>query len=54
VIRSATLSFFRNLPDEAWSHRGVASGSPVTVRALAYIVAGHVSHHLAILKERYL
>jgi len=54
AIRSATLSFFRNLPDEAWSRRGVASGSPVTVRALAYIVAGHVSHHLAILKERYL
>ena len=54
AIRSATISFFRNLPDEAWSRRGVASGSPVTVRALAYIVAGHVSHHLAILKERYL
>ena len=54
AIRSATVSFFRNLPDEAWSRRGVASGSPVTVRALAYIVAGHVSHHLAILKERYL
>jgi hypothetical protein len=54
AIRSATVLFFRNLPDEAWSRRGVASGSPVTVRALAYIVAGHVSHHLAILKERYL
>jgi hypothetical protein len=32
----------------------VASGEPVSVRALAYIIAGHVSHHVAILQERYL
>ena len=54
AIRSATLSFFRNLPEDAWMRSGVASDSAVTVRALAYIVAGHVSHHLAILRERYL
>jgi uncharacterized damage-inducible protein DinB len=54
AIRSATLAFFRNLPAEAWSRSGIASDSSVTVRALAYIVAGHVSHHLAILRERYL
>ena len=54
AIRSSTLSFFRNLPEDAWMRSGVASDSPVTVRALAYIVAGHVSHHLAILRERYL
>jgi uncharacterized damage-inducible protein DinB len=54
AIRSATLAFFRNLPADAWLRSGVASDSPVTVRALAYIVAGHVSHHLNILRERYL
>ena len=54
AIRSSTLSFFRNLPEDAWMRGGVASDSPVTVRALAYIVAGHFSHHLAILRERYL
>lgn len=54
AIRIATLAFFRNLPAEAWSSSGIASDSSVTVRALAYIVAGHVSHHLAILRERYL
>jgi DinB superfamily len=54
VIRSATVAFFRNLPAEAWLRSGIASDSSVTVRALAYIVAGHASHHLAILRERYL
>lgn len=54
AIRLATLAFFRNLPADAWLRSGVASSSPVTVRALAYIVAGHVSHHLVILRERYL
>lgn len=54
AIRQGTIAFFRNLPDEAWSRSGVASGNPVTVRALAYIIAGHASHHRAILEERYL
>lgn len=54
AIRLSTLAFFRNLPEDAWMRTGVASDSPVSVRALAYIVAGHASHHLAILRERYL
>jgi class 3 adenylate cyclase len=53
AIRSATLSFFRNLPPEAWLRRGVASGNPFSVRALAYVAAGHVAHHVAVLQERY-
>jgi hypothetical protein len=54
AVRLSTLALFRNLPDEAWMRGGVASGNPVTVRALAYIIAGHASHHCAILTERYL
>ncbi len=53
-VREATLSLFRNMPDEAWSRTGVASGNPVTVRALAFMCAGHATHHFKILRERYL
>jgi hypothetical protein len=53
-VRLSTLSFFRNLPEEAWMRRGIASDNPFTVRALAYITAGHTMHHRAILRERYL
>ena len=53
-VRNATLSLLQNLPEEAWSRKGVASGNSVTVRALAYIIAGHVLHHIAIVQERYL
>jgi len=52
--RRTTLAFYRNLPEEAWSRKGVASGNPFTVRAMAYIIAGHAAHHRAILEERYL
>lgn len=53
-VREATLSFFRNLPENAWMRTGVASENPFTVRSLAYICAGHVAHHVAILREQYL
>ena len=54
AVRLATLSFFRNLPAEAWMRSGTASGNPFTVRALAYISAGHSAHHVALIRERYL
>jgi hypothetical protein len=53
-VRLATLAFFRNLPAEAWMRKGIASGNLFTVRALAFIAAGHFAHHMAILRERYL
>jgi DinB family protein len=54
AVRAATLTFFRNLPPDAWTKRGIASGNPFTVRALAFLAAGHMDHHNAILRERYL
>jgi hypothetical protein len=53
-IRMATTAFFRNLPEEAWMRSGVASGNSFSVNALAYIVAGHLDHHRAVVEERYL
>lgn len=53
-VRLATISFFGSLPSEAWSRRGIASDNPFTVRALAFMAAGHLIHHVAILRERYL
>ena len=53
-VRLATISFFKSLPDEAWDRTGVASDNPVSVRALAYIIAGHVTHHQGVLQEKYL
>jgi hypothetical protein len=52
--RLATLAFLRTLPPEAWDRSGVASEKPVTVKALIYILAGHVTHHRKVLEERYL
>ncbi|HTU32653.1 MAG TPA: DinB family protein [Candidatus Acidoferrum sp.] len=54
AVRSATISLFRNLPAEAWLRKGIASENTFTVRALAYVIAGHLVHHRSILETRYL
>ena len=53
-VRLATLSLFRNLPESAWSRTGIASNNRFSVRAMAFITAGHAAHHFRILRERYL
>lgn len=53
-VRLATISLFKNMPSDAWTRTGIASGNRFSVRALAFITAGHVVHHVRILKERYL
>jgi len=53
-VRLGTISFFKSLPEEAWARTGVASDNSVSVRALAYIIAGHVAHHTRVLREKYL
>lgn len=52
-VRRASLALFRSLDEEAWLRRGIANKNEVTVRALAYIIAGHAMHHAAILQDRY-
>jgi len=53
AVRQSTVYFFRDLDVEAWTRRGVANNCEISVRALAYIVAGHELHHRKILAERY-
>ena len=53
-LRRSTVLFFRHLPPEAWERRGIASDNPFSVRALAYMGVGHVTHHANILRDRYL
>lgn len=53
AVRRATLTLLRNLDEAAWTRRGVANKSEVTVRALAYIIAGHELHHRTILEGKY-
>jgi hypothetical protein len=54
VVREATVRLFQSFPANAWTRRGVVNGREVSVRALAYITAGHARHHLGVLRERYL
>ena len=53
AIRAATKFLLRGLPPEAWARSGTASGHPVTTRAVAFIIAGHVEHHRRVFVERY-
>ncbi|HAL81847.1 MAG TPA: DinB family protein [Mucilaginibacter sp.] len=54
TIRESTLYLLRSLTEEQSMQKGVASGNPVSVRALAYMIAGHEMHHIKVLKEKYL
>jgi len=53
AVRRATLSLLRNLDEEAWMRRGIANKNEVSVRGIAYIIAGHELHHRSILEEKY-
>jgi len=52
--REANLRMLKNLRDDGWKRRGTASENPVSVRALGFIMAGHIRHHMNILKAQYL
>lgn len=54
AVRQATTLLFAHFDRAALERRGTASGNPVSVRALAYIITGHERHHVGILKTRYL
>lgn len=53
AVRRATLTLLRNLEAPAWTRRGTANNNEVSVRAIAYTIAGHELHHRRILEEKY-
>jgi uncharacterized damage-inducible protein DinB len=54
AVRNASIALFNGLPDEAFTKSGTANGNKVTVRALAYHLAGHELHHLNIISKKYI
>lgn len=54
AVRRGNVLLFRSLPEEAWSRVGIANDTAITVRALAFVIAGHLRHHLEVLESRYL
>lgn len=53
ALRESHLLMFNHLPREAWTRIGTVSGHPLSTRAVAFIMAGHVIHHMGLLQERY-
>jgi hypothetical protein len=53
LVREANLAFLRPLTEPGWNFMGRAADKPVSARALAYIMAGHVRHHLGVLHTKY-
>jgi DinB superfamily len=53
-VRRANIFLLRGLSSDAWDRRGRASDNEVSVRALAYIIAGHELHHMEIIRSKYL
>ena len=54
TVRQATISLYKSFNSETLEEIGEASGSPISIRALGYIVTGHENHHNQVIKERYL
>jgi uncharacterized damage-inducible protein DinB len=54
TVRMATLSLYGGLPESAMTRIGIANGSPMSVRAAAFHIAGHEAHHLESIRQNYL
>jgi hypothetical protein len=53
LVRQANLTVLRRLDAREWARVGTASGKPVSVRAIAWVLAGHPRHHVRVLREKY-
>ena len=53
LLRRANMIYVNNMTDDAWTRVGTANNAKISARAIIYIMAGHIEHHLGVLKERY-
>jgi uncharacterized damage-inducible protein DinB len=53
AVRRSNVMMFRGLNQEAWPRQGVVNGNAMSVRAAAYVIAGHELHHMRVLREKY-
>jgi hypothetical protein len=53
-VRTASGLMLGRMPEVAWTRAGTASGAAISMRAMVYVMIGHVAHHMGILRERYL
>lgn len=53
ALRVSTFFLFEQIPDEAWTRTGISNQKPISLRSLAYIIAGHERHHLQVISEKY-
>ncbi|MCB0833532.1 MAG: DinB family protein [Bacteroidetes bacterium] len=53
-IRESTIELFSNFDPSVWTRMGTVSNAPISVRAIAYIIAGHELHHQSVIREKYL
>ncbi len=53
LARLSNIAMLRTLDDESWMRIGTANDNQISVRALAFIMAGHVRHHMEVLREKY-
>ena len=54
AVRTANIVLFTSFTEETMQRMGIASNSPLSVRAAGYIICGHEKHHIAVINERYL
>jgi len=54
AVRAASLALFESLDEEAWDRAGTANDARMSVRALAFVIAGHELHHQRVIRERYI
>lgn len=53
-LRRANMHLFKSLNETELGRMGISNGKPISVKALVYIIAGHLNHHRRIIEERYL